>query len=41
MIATLFGSAIPSFTRYFTPHVRSSCIRSPHWLFPALRNFFP
>ena len=41
MMATFFGSAIPSFTRCLTPHVMSSCIFRPHSLLPAFRNFLP
>ena len=35
---TRLGSAMPSATRYFTPHVRSSCILRPHSPLPAFRN---
>jgi hypothetical protein len=41
MMPTRFGSATPWATRYFTPQVMSSCILSPHCLFPAFRNFLP
>ena len=36
MMPTLFPSAIPSSTKYFTPHVMSSCISRPHAPFPPL-----
>ena len=35
MMPMRFGSAMPWATRYLTPQVTSSCILSPHCLFPA------